>query len=142
MAVNDGQLNSLTLQIIQAAIEVHKTLGPGLLESTYRICTAHELMSANINVEQEVVLPVIYKGIRLEAGYRLDMVVNDLVIIEFKSVESLLPIHEAQVISYLKLSGLKVGLLINFNVRILKSGIRRLVNNFRDENFSSSRISL
>ena len=126
-------LNHLTDRIIHAAIEVHKTLGPGLLESTYRICTAHELIADRLKVMQEVSLPVIYKDVRLEAGYRLDMVVNDLVIVEFKSVDTLIPIHEAQVISYLKLSGLKVGLLINFNVRVLKNGIRRIVNNFPDE---------
>ena len=126
-------LNNLTARIIHAAIEVHKTLGPGLLESTYRVCTAHELMLDRMKVAQEVPLPVVYKGTSLDVGYRLDMVVSDLVIIEFKSVEALAPIHEAQIISYLKLSGLKVGLLINFNVKILKQGIRRIVNNFPDE---------
>jgi len=125
-------LNRLTEQIVHAAIEVHKTLGPGLLESTYRICTAHELGLSGLHVSQEVPLPVIYKNVRLDAGYRLDMVVNDLVVVEFKSVADLLPIHEAQVISYLRLAGFKVGLLINFNVKILKNGIRRIVNNFPD----------
>ncbi len=125
-------LNSLTDKIIHAAIEVHKSLGPGLLESTYRVCTAHELTQDKFKVVQEVPLPVIYKGIKLDAGYRLDMVVNDLVIVEFKSVDTLLPIHQAQILSYLKLSGLKVGLLINFNVQVLKYGIRRIVNNFPD----------
>ena len=125
-------LNDLTGKIIHAAIEVHKVLGPGLLESAYRICTAHELMLDNLQVAQEVPLPIVYKGVHLEAGYRLDMVVNDGVIVEFKSIEALGPIHEAQVISYLKHSGLKVGLLINFNVKVLRYGIRRIINNFPD----------
>jgi GxxExxY protein len=134
MSTEAELLNSLTDRIIHAAIEVHKILGPGLLESAYRVCTAHELILGDLKVAQEVPLPVVYKGVRLEAGYRLDMVVNDLVIVEFKSVDALLPIHDAQVLSYLKLSGLKVGLLINFNVRILKYGIRRLVINFPEPN--------
>ena len=133
MTIEAERLNSLTDRIIHAAIEVHKTLGPGLLESAYRVCTAHELLLDHLQVAQEVPLPVVYKGVRLEAGYRLDMVVDDLVIVEFKSVEMLTPIHEAQVISYLKLSSLKVGLLINFNVKILKYGLRRIVNNFPPE---------
>ena len=123
-------LNDLTGRIINAAIGVHKVLGPGLLESAYRICTAHELLLNHLHVAEEVPLPVVYKGVHLDAGYRLDMVVEDLVIVEFKSVESLLPIHQAQVLSYLKLSGMKVGLLINFNGLVLKNGIRRIVNNF------------
>ena len=130
MPTEAERLNDLTDRIIHAAIEVHKVLGPGLLESTYRVCTAHELLLDHLQVAQEVPLPVIYKGVRLEAGYRLDMVVDDLVIVEFKSVETLLPIHEAQTISYLKLSGMKVGLLINFNVKVLKNGLHRIVNNF------------
>lgn len=123
-------LNGLTERIIRAAIEVHKALGPGLLESTYRTCTAYELIQDKLQVVQEVPLPVIYKGVKLDAGYRLDMVVNNVVIVEFKSVDALAPIHDAQLLSYLKLSGLKVGLLINFNVKVLKYGIHRIVNNF------------
>jgi GxxExxY protein len=123
-------LNQLTDRIIRAAIEVHKALGPGLLESAYQVCVAHELGLDHLKVDQEVPLPVVYKGIRMDAGYRLDMVVEDKVIVEFKSVDALVPIHDAQVISYLKLSGLKVGLLMNFNVKVLKAGLRRLVNNF------------
>jgi len=138
MATKAELLNNLTNQIIRAAIEVHKFLGPGLLESAYRICTAHELILADLKVAQEVPLPVVYKGVRLEAGYRLDMLVNDLVIVEFKSVDALLPIHDAQVISYLKLSGKNVGLLINFNVKVLRYGIHRLVNNFPDGKIPST----
>jgi GxxExxY protein len=123
-------LNSLTDRVIRAAIEVHKALGPGLLESTYRVCTGYELLQDKLKISQEVPLPVIYKGVRIDAGYRIDMVVNDVVIVEFKSVDALAPIHDAQLLSYLKLSGLKVGLLINFNVKVLKYGIRRIVNNF------------
>jgi GxxExxY protein len=123
-------LNRITDRIIRAAIEVHKALGPGLLESTYRVCTAYELIQENLKVVQEVSLPVVYKGVKLDAGYRIDMIVNDLVIVEFKSVEALLPIHDAQLLSYLKLSGVKVGLLINFNVKLLKNGIHRIVNDF------------
>lgn len=124
------KLNHLTDQIIHAAIDVHKVLGPGLLESAYRICTAYELSRIGLKVVQEISLPVVYKDVRLDAGYHLDMVVNDMVIVEFKAVDSLLPVHSAQLISYLKLSGIKVGLLINFNVKLLKNGLRRLVNNF------------
>jgi GxxExxY protein len=123
-------LNSLTERIIRAAIEVHKTLGPGLLESIYRTCTGYELLQDKLQIAQEVPLPVIYKGVRIDAGYRLDMIVNDVVVVEFKSVDALAPIHNAQLLSYLKLSGLKVGRLINFNVKVLKYGIHRIVNNF------------
>jgi GxxExxY protein len=123
-------LNSLTERIIRAAIEVHKSLGPGLVESTYRTCTGYELLQDKLQIAQEVPLPVIYKGVRIDAGYRLDMIVNDVVVVEFKSVDALAPIHNAQLLSYLKLSGLKVGLLINFNVKVLKYGIHRIVNNF------------
>jgi GxxExxY protein len=123
-------LNSLTDRVIRAAIEVHKVLGPGLLESTYRVCTGYELLQDKLKIAQEVPLPVVYKGVRVDAGYRIDMVVNDVVIVEFKSMDALAPIHDAQLLSYLKLSGLKVGLLINFNVKVLKYGIHRIVNKF------------
>ena len=126
------ELNFLTGQIIHAAIEVHKVLGPGLLESAYQACTAFELVQMGLMVYQQKPLPVKYKEVHLDAGYRLDMVVNNAVIVEFKSVDSLAPIHEAQLLSYLKLSGIKVGLLINFNVRVLRYGIRRIVKNFPD----------
>ena len=130
-------LNFITERIIHAAIEVHKVLGPGLLESAYQACTAFELVEEGLKVDQQKPLPVEYKGMHLDAGYRLDMVVNDSVIVEFKSIDSLAPIHEAQLLSYLRLSGLKVGLLINYNVKYLKYGIRRIVNNFPDNNFPS-----
>ncbi|MFN8384141.1 MAG: GxxExxY protein [Anaerolineales bacterium] len=123
------ELNKITEAIIGAAIEVHRNLGPGLLESAYRECLRYELLQQEYEVFQEVPLPLIYKGIKLDCGYRLDLLVNDAVIVEIKSVESLAPIHEAQLLSYLKISGGKVGLLLNFNVKILKyGGIKRLAN--------------
>ena len=118
----------LTGQIIGAAIEVHKQLGPGLLESTYQACLCHELELRGISFECQKRLPLEYKGIKLDCGYRIDLLVAGLVIVEIKSVEALAPIHEAQLLTYLKLTGVKVDLLINFNAVVLKSGIRRLVH--------------
>jgi GxxExxY protein len=119
--------NSLTEKIIGAAMEVHRALGPGLLESAYEACLVYELAQQGLKVEQQKPLPLIYKGVHLDCGYRLDLLVENSVIIEIKTVDALSPIHEAQLISYLKLSGCLVGLLINFNVRLLKDGIRRFV---------------
>jgi GxxExxY protein len=118
----------LTGEIIGAAIEVHRQLGPGLLESTYGACLCRELEMRNISFECQKPLPLEYKGVRLDCGYRLDLLVAGLVVVEIKSVEALAPIHEAQLLTYLKLTGVKIGLLINFNVVVLKSGIRRLVH--------------
>ena len=122
------ELNKITEAIIGAAIEVHRVLGPGLLESAYVTCLVYELRERGFKVLQEVPLPLIYKEVKLDCGYRLDLLVNDAVIVEVKSVESLAPIHEAQLLSYLKLADCKVGLLINFNVKLLKHGIKRLAN--------------
>lgn len=122
------KLNKITEGIIGAAIEVHRALGPGLLESAYVACLAYELRERGFEVLQEVLLPLIYKEVKLNFGYRLDLLVNDAVIVEIKSVESLAPIHEARLLSYLKLADCKIGLLINFNVRMLKHGIKRLAN--------------
>ena len=123
------ELNKITEAILGAAIEVHRNLGPGLLESAYRECLRYELLQRGYEALQEVPLPLIYKGVGLDCGYRLDLLVNDAVIVEIKSVESLAPIHEAQLLSYLKISGGKIGLLLNFNVKILKyGGIKRLAN--------------
>jgi GxxExxY protein len=119
--------DALSNQIIGAAIEVHRTLGPGLLESAYEVCLCHELSLRSIAYERQVALPVMYKGIRLDYGYKLDILVEGLVIIELKSVEDLEPIHHAQLLTYLRLKNLWLGLLINFNVPILKQGIKRLV---------------
>ena len=131
-------LNKLTEQIIGAAIRVHRALGPGLLESAYEACLAFELAEMGLRVEQQQPLPVVYRGVRLSCGYRIDLVVDDHVIVEVKSVARVEPIHEAQLISYLKLSGRRVGLLINFNVRVLKNGVRRRVNNFPQVSASSA----
>ncbi len=123
-------LNSITEKVIGGCIEVHKNLGPGLLESTYEECVAYELAQSGLFVERQKELPVIYKKIKLDCGYRLDLLVEREIIIELKSVESLLPIHEAQVLTYLKLSGKQIGLLFNFNTRVLTKGMKRFVNNF------------
>lgn len=120
-------LNQVTGAVIGAAMEVHRRLGPGLLESAYQECLCRELCVRQISFEREKPLPVEYKGTRLECGYRLDMLVAGAVVVEVKSVESLAPVHEAQLLTYLRLGGWKVGLLINFNVPILKQGIRRKV---------------
>ena len=121
--------DELSYEIIGAAIEVHRHLGPGLLESAYEECLCHELHSRNIVFYRQVPLPVQYKGKQLDCGYRLDVVVERTVILELKAVEKTLPIHDAQLLTYLKLSNLKLGLLINFNTTTLKQGIKRIVNN-------------
>ncbi len=113
--------------VLNAALKVHSALGPGLLESTYEACLAQELRNAGLTVQTQVPLPVVYDGLKLEIGYRIDLLVEDLVIVEAKSVEALAPIHQAQMLSYLKLSGKSLGLLINFNVAHLKDGMRRFV---------------
>lgn len=119
--------DTLTEQIIGAAIQVHRELGPGLLESAYEACLCHELSLKGLKVERQKAIPIFYKGIKLDAGYRLDMVVEDQVIVEIKAISEVLPVHEAQLLSYLKQLGGGRGLLINFNVKLLKHGIRRLI---------------
>lgn len=114
-----------THAIIGCAMKVHRALGPGLLESAYEVCLEHELRKAGMRVARQVPLPVVYDGIRLDAGYRLDLVVNDAVILELKAVETILPIHEARLLSYMKLANLPLGLLINFHTALLKDGIVR-----------------
>jgi GxxExxY protein len=123
-------LNELTGAIIGAAIEVHRILGPGLLESAYEACLVFELCERRLKVERQVDLPLCYKGVRLDCGYRLDLRVENAVIVEIKATNNMAAVHQAQLTSYLKLSGCKVGLLINFNVGLLRSGITRIVNNF------------
>lgn len=123
-----NKANLLSKQIIGAAIEVHRALGPGLLESAYETCLCHELTLRNIPFERQLQLPVEYKGVKLDAGYRIDILVDKLVIVELKAIDSLAPIHEAQLLTYLKLTHLWLGLLVNFNVPILKHGIKRMVN--------------
>ncbi len=119
--------NELTGVIIGAAIEVHRHLGPGLLESAYEECLFHELLSQNIRVERQKPVPVVYKGKKLECGYRMDLLVDGRVVVELKSVESLASIHEAIILTYMKLAECKLGLLINFNVEMLKDGVRRFI---------------
>ena len=121
-------INKLTGQVIGAAIEVHKALGPGLLESAYEECVCRELFLRKMPFKRQVPLPIEYKRVKLDCGYRLDIVVAGKLILELKACEVLQPIHEAQLLTYLKLTGIKVGLLINFNVPILKEGIKRLAN--------------
>jgi GxxExxY protein len=120
----ENSLNALTHTIIGAAIEVHRALGPGLLESAYEACLIYELRLRRLKVERQIPLPIFYKDVILDCGYRLDLVIEDQVIVEIKSVAAF--IHEAQMLSYLKLSDCKIGLLINFNTKILKDGIRRM----------------
>lgn len=122
------ELNDLTEKIIGCAIKVHRVLGPGLLESAYEVCFVHELRKAGLKAERQVSLPVIYEGLRLDADYFIDILVEDTVVLELKSVERILPIHEAQLLTYLKLANKKLGLLINFNVTLLKNGIKRRIN--------------
>jgi GxxExxY protein len=124
----------VTERVIAAAVKVHSALGAGLLESTYSACLLHELRLAGLRYEHQVALPVRYQGVTLEAGYRIDFLVEDCVIVELKAVEALLPLHTAQLITYLKLSGHKVGLLINFNVPHLKQGLKRVVNGYQAPN--------
>ena len=121
-------INLLTEQTIGEAIEVHRNLGPGLLESAYEECLAHELGLRGVAYERQRPLPIRYKGVKLDCGYRLDLVVDRRVILELKAVEQLLPIHEAQLLTYLRLSGIRYGLLMNFHVPVLIQGIRRLAN--------------
>ena len=121
-------LNKITSEVINAAMEVHRTLGPGLLESAYHECLCRELTIRGVTFERERGVPVEYKGIRLECGYRLDLLVSDSVVVEIKSVEGIVPVHEAQLLTYLRLGGWRLGLLINFNTIILKDGIRRVIN--------------
>ncbi len=122
----EPQENPLSKAIIGAAIEVHRQLGPGLLESAYEECLAHEFTLRHIPFERQKPLPVIYKGVKLDVGYRLDFLVGGLVIVELKAIERFAPIHEAQVITYLKLAHSKLGLLLNFNVKLMKNGIKRV----------------
>lgn len=120
--------NNLSYKIIGVALELHKTLGPGLLESVYETALAHDLVESGLDVKRQVALPFVYKDINMEAGYRIDILVNDKVILEIKSIDALVPVHFAQTLTYLKLSKLKLALLINFNVKTLKEGIHRIVN--------------
>jgi GxxExxY protein len=124
------RLNEISGEIIGAALRVHRALGPGLLESAYEACLAYELVNRGLQVERQVAMPLVYEGVELDVGYRIDLVVQSSVLVEVKAVQALASVHEAQLLSYLKLSNKRLGLLINFHVPLLKHGIRRLVNNF------------
>jgi GxxExxY protein len=126
-------LNELTDAIIGAAMEVHRALEPGLLESTYEMCLCRELNIRGIPFERQVPIPVEYKGINLDCGYRADIIVDSGILVEIKAIDSLLPVHDAQLLTYLKLGGWKIGLLINFNVELLKHGLRRRVLRLEEE---------
>ena len=126
------EINRTTESIIGAAIEVHRHLGPGLLESAYEECLGEELTLRQIPFKRQVALPVIYKNKKLDIGYRIDLLVNDEVVVELKTVEAILPIHEAQTLTYMRLGGWQVGLILNFNVTVLKNGIKRLVHQLKE----------
>jgi GxxExxY protein len=126
--MDSADLDELTERIIGCAIAVHRVLGPGLLESTYEACLAHELDKHGLHVAKQKEIPITYKSVKLDCGYRVDLLVNDTVILELKSIERLQPIHKAQLITYLRLAGKPLGLLMNFNEPLLKDGIARLVN--------------
>ncbi len=125
---NNDKLNALSHEVIGAAMEVHKALGPGLLESAYETCLAHELQRRNIVFARQFALPLCYKGMSLECGYRIDLFIEETLVVELKSLRQLEPIHEAQLLTYMKLSKAPLGLLINFNVPLLKDGIKRMAN--------------
>jgi GxxExxY protein len=125
-------INQLSSQIIGAAIEVHKALGPGLLESAYEKCLCHELKLRGLSFDNQKPLPLVFKGEELDCGYRLDIVVDNAIILEVKSREKIEPIHKAQLLTYLKLSGLRLGLVLNFNVPVMRDGIVRIVNNLEE----------
>ena len=125
-------INKLSSRIIGAAIEVHKALGPGLLESAYEECLSHEFSHRNFSFERQKSLPVIYKGKKLDCGYRLDMIVENATILELKLCEKIEPIHKAQLLTYLKLSGLHLGLILNFNTTVMRDGIVRIVNELNE----------
>ncbi len=120
-------INDITYQIVGAAIEVHRVLGPGLLESAYEACMAYEFVTRGIPFVREVGLPVVYKGVCVDCGFRVDFIVDEKVIVEIKAVEAITPVHEAQVNTYLRLSGCKIGLLLNFNTRRMTDGVKRLI---------------
>jgi GxxExxY protein len=127
-------LNGITRGIIAAAIEVHRHLGPGLFESAYQECVCYELSKMGLSFTREVHLPLSYKGVQLDCSYRIDLLVEDAILVELKSVEQFLPIHSAQLLTYLKASNRRIGLLINFNVLVLKDGIKRIVNDYTGPN--------
>lgn len=129
-------LNDITERVIGACIEIHRQLGPGLLESAYEECLAYELTQLGVKYQRQLALPVLYKGVRLDCGYRIDLLVEEAVIVELKTVERLLPVHSAQLLTYLKMTHLTVGLLIHFYVPTLRDGIKRIVHEFKESSAS------
>jgi GxxExxY protein len=127
MSEPDAAIDAVAREVVDSAFAVHSTLGPGLLESVYERCLAHELECRGIAVQRQVALPICYRNLRIDAGLRMDMVVGGVVVAEIKCAERLLPVHASQILTYLKLSGLRIGLLLNFNVALIKHGIRRFV---------------
>jgi GxxExxY protein len=121
-------MNHISGLVVQAAFAVHSQLGPGLLESVYEKCMAHAIQQRGLSVQRQIVLPVIFEGLKIDTGLRLDMLVDKCVVVEVKAVETVLPVHKAQLLTYLRLSGQRLGLLVNFNVRMIKNGITRMVN--------------
>jgi GxxExxY protein len=130
MEFSNDEINERTGEIVDAAMKVHTFLGPGLLESSYEACLSHELKLRGLTVSTQIPIPLVYEGLRLEVGYRADLVVENAIIVELKAVEKLVAVHEAQLLSYLRLTGFRVGLLINFHEEHLKDGIRRRVHRF------------
>ncbi|MCE5278423.1 MAG: GxxExxY protein [Planctomycetaceae bacterium] len=130
--ITAGYLNQITKQIIGAAIDVHRALGPGLLESAYEACLAYELIQRGLKIERQQELPVVYKSVKVDCGYRIDLLVEGVVVVELKAIDGIAPIHKAQLLSYLKLSRCRAGLLINFNVAMLQDGVTRVVNNLKE----------
>ncbi len=128
MSKSKEEIELVATQLVDSMLAVHRELGPGLLESTYQACLAYELRDRGVEVRCEVELPVKYRGLEIEAGYRIDMLVADCIVIENKSVQELVPIHEAQLLTYMKLSGCRLGFLVNWNVPLIKDGIKRIVN--------------
>ncbi len=140
LQAENTDLNGITRRIIAAAIEAHRHLGPGLLESAYQACICYELGRMGLSFTREVLLPLSYKGLQLDCNYRIDLLVEDAIIVELKSVEQLLPVHSAQLLTYLKAAHKQIGLLINFHVPVLKDGIRRMVNNYAESPSVLSRV--
>ena len=128
--LNRDVANEITGTILECSLRIHSKLGPGLLESVYQACLEHELTRAGLSVRAQLLLPVVYDGLQINAGYRIDLLVADIVIVEVKSVEQILPVHFAQPLTYLRLANKRVGLLINFNVAHLRQGVKRIVNGF------------
>jgi GxxExxY protein len=125
-------LEAIGKEIVDAAVKVHRVLGPGLLESAYQQCLVHELRQRGLNVRTELVMPIVYEGQKIDAGYRLDVLVENVVVVENKTVSEILPIHQAQLLTYLKLSNCQLGYLLNWNVKLMKNGIKRMVNGLKD----------